>query len=57
MRCAQKTLPWQALCTGHFREKFESRPDRLEDFQKVAKPCKSYDLQGFMFLGQSYNLI
>ena len=36
---------------------FESRPDRLMGYQKPSKPCKSYDLQGFMFLGESYKLI
>ena len=36
---------------------FESRPDRLMGNQISSKPCKSYDLQGFIVLGQSYNLI
>ena len=43
-------------CHAGGRE-FESRPDRLKDFEKVTKPCKSYDFQGFIVLGHSYYLI
>ena len=36
---------------------FESRPDRLKGKQNPTKPCKSYDLQGFIFFEQSFNLM
>lgn len=36
--------------------RFESCRDHYNTYQTVVKPCKSYDLQGFVVLGLSYNL-
>lgn len=37
----------------HGRLDFGFEVDRRRGNQKPSKPCKSYDLQGFMFLRQS----